>query len=236
MIEARPLGGFDATFGRYLQWLLRRSFRGVWVREDTAVPDGGFVAVANHASWWDGFLPYAAQRAIAPSVPFFVMMTEEQLRKYWFFRYGGAFSIDTESPVDRVRSIEFAARSASAGGGVWIYPQGRLENGLPERFHSGYLHVARAAGKPVLACAVRLAFVEAQRPDAFVEFAPPIDPHHRNAGATVLAVVRESLQRIDADIAAGRAFHGRRSLYSASGGPDVVTARLASIAGSRFVR
>jgi 1-acyl-sn-glycerol-3-phosphate acyltransferase len=236
MIEARPLHGFDATFGRYLQWLLRRSFRGVWVREDATVPDGGFIAVANHTSWWDGFLPYAAQRAIAPTVPFFVMMTEEQLRRYWFFRYGGAFSIDAGSPRDCVRSIDFAARSASGGGGVWIYPQGRLENGDPERFYPGYLHAARAAGKPVVACAVRLAFVEAQRPDAFVEFAAPIDPCDRDAGSTVLAAVRASLQRIDRDLAAGRALHGRRPLYSPSGGPDVVSARLAAIAGNRFVR
>ncbi|HEY1428231.1 MAG TPA: lysophospholipid acyltransferase family protein, partial [Candidatus Tumulicola sp.] len=175
MISARPLRGFDATFGRYIDWLLRRSFRGVWLRDGATFPDGGFVAVSNHASWWDGIVPYAVQRALAPRIPFYLMMSEEQLRRYWFFRFGGAFSIDAESPRDCLRSLEYASGRASEGAGVWIYPQGKLEAADPGSLRGGFLLAARAARKPVITVALRLKFLEAQRPDAFVEIGRPIE-------------------------------------------------------------
>jgi 1-acyl-sn-glycerol-3-phosphate acyltransferase len=236
MIAARHLRGFDAVFGRYVGWLLRRSFRSVWVSGDASLPPDGFVAISNHASWWDGLIPYAVQGAVAPDVPFFLMMDESQLRRYWFFRYAGAFSIDAGSPRDTARSVAYAGDRAAGGGGVWIYPQGRLESGDPQRLHSGYVHAARRAKKPIVVVALRLAFLESQRPDAFVDIAPALNAHDANLSARALETLRERLSGIDSKIAAGTVFDGRRSLFTPARGPDSVTARLGAIPGDRFAR
>jgi 1-acyl-sn-glycerol-3-phosphate acyltransferase len=236
LIEARRLRGFDPTFGRYVRWLLRRSFRGVWLNAGAAFPESGCIAISNHASWWDGLIPYAVQRAIAPNVPFYLMMTQAQLRRFWFFRFGGAFSIDVASPRESVRSIAYGAARASEGAAVWIYPQGRLESGDPEHLHGGYLHAARAARKPVVVVALRLAFLEAQRPDAFVEVSSPIGVRDAGANARVLGTLRAQLSRIDAQIASGRPFAGRSPLFAPAAGPDDVTARIGAVAGDRFAR
>jgi 1-acyl-sn-glycerol-3-phosphate acyltransferase len=236
MIAARHVCGFDATFSRYVRWLLRRSFRGIWVCRDASFPLDGFVAISNHASWWDGLIPYAVQGAIAPDVPFFLMMDESQLRRYWFFRYAGAFSVDAGSPRDSARSIAYAGDRAAGGGGVWIYPQGRLESRDPQRLHRGYVHAARRAQKPVVVVALRLAFLESQRPDAFVDIAPALSVHDANLDARALETLRERLSGIDSKIAAGTVFDGGRSLFTPARGPDSVTARLGAIAGDRFTR
>jgi chlorobactene lauroyltransferase len=236
MIAARHVRGFDAVFARYVGWLLRRSFRSVWVCGDASFPADGFIAISNHASWWDGLIPYAVQGAVAPDVPFFLMMDESQLRRYWFFRYVGAFSIDAGAPRDTARSVAYAADRAAGGGGVWIYPQGRLESGDPKHLHSGYLRAARRAQKPIVVVALRLAFLESQRPDAFVDITPALDPRDTNLNARALETLRERLSGIDSKIAAGTVFDGRRSLFTPAPGPDSVTARLGAIPGDRFAR
>ncbi len=68
--RARRHPGFERFFFAYLRWLLRRSFAAVWVRCGAApFPTSGYIAAANHTSWWDGFVPYVLQRLATPSVP-----------------------------------------------------------------------------------------------------------------------------------------------------------------------
>ncbi|HEY3674361.1 MAG TPA: lysophospholipid acyltransferase family protein [Candidatus Tumulicola sp.] len=208
----------------------------MWVNDAGSFPSDGFVAISNHSSWWDGLVPYALQRTAARDVPFFLMMDETQLRRYWFFRYAGAFSIDAGSPRDSARSVAYAADRAAGGGGVWIYPQGRLESSRPQRLHPGYVHVARRAQKPVVVVALRLAFLESQRPDAFVDIAPPLSARDAGLNARALATLRERLSHIDSQIAAGTIFDGRSSLFSPAQGPDGATAALGALAGGRFAR
>jgi 1-acyl-sn-glycerol-3-phosphate acyltransferase len=236
VIAARTFSGFDAAFARYVRWLLRRSFRGVWMNAGATFPRDGFVGISNHASWWDGLIPYALQRDLTPDVPFFLMMDEAQLRRYWFFRYAGAFSIDAGSARESARSIAYAGDRAAGGAGVWMYPQGRVESNDPQALHTGYVHAARRAGKPVVVAALRLAFLESQRPDAFVDIVQPLDARDPNFNARALATLQERLAHIDSKIAAGSAFDGRTSLFVPARGPGDVSARFAAVTGDRFAR
>jgi 1-acyl-sn-glycerol-3-phosphate acyltransferase len=219
VIAARRNEGFVAAFGAYVNWLLRRSFRGVWVPERLALPSGGFVAVANHTSWWDGFVPFAMQTRIAPSTPFYVMMSEDQLRRFWFFRWGGAFSIGPGVESARA-SVAYASRCAR-GGGVWIFPQGRIAAPAAAlTFGSGYVRAALQAGVPVVPFALRYAMLESQRPDALIDAAEPVDPRSPGARRRVRDAIGEMLARTDAAIAAGNALERRRSLIEPARGVD----------------
>lgn len=198
MIEARNHPGFTRFFGAYLHRLVRHSFQTVWLRRAAAFPSGGFVAAANHTSWWDGFIPFLIQRALVPATPFFILMSDRELRRFPFFRWAGAFSIDTGS-VRRARSsIQYAGARARAGGGVWIFPEGVLTPpGAGRPFTSGCLHAARAGGSVIVPVALRFALLSAQRPEVFVDIGQAIDPARKDALVAVHGDVTGMLLRMD---------------------------------------
>ena len=235
MIAARRHEAFVAGFGAYVHWLLRRSFRGLWVSPGAAFPRSGFVAIANHTSWWDGFVAFAVQRALAPRRPFYVMMSEEGLRRFPFFRYGGAFAVDASSPRRARDAILYAADRASRGAGLWIFPQGRLEApGRALDFARGFAHVARRADVPVVPCAMRYALLDGQRPDAFFDVGSPVYDASQATVELTRGAVAAMLGRLDRDIASGRAFEQRRSLMAPARGVDNVSARIFAPLGKRL--
>ena len=196
---ARRVPGFEAVFSQYLRWLVRRSFSTVWVHRDAApFPSSGYVAAANHSSWWDGFIPYLLHRKSLPHAPFALMMSDEELRRFPFFRWGGAFSVDATSARRSLPAIRYAASEARNGAGVWMFPRGRFEQSVaPAAWTSGFLHAARTAAVPIVPVAMRFRMTEKQRPDAFVDIAPAVEAFSRNARAATARVVAERLQRID---------------------------------------
>ena len=229
MIHAAPAAGFIAVFERYLQWLVRRSFRGVWLRADARLPPGGFVAAANHTSWWDGFVPFLAQRRIARATPFAVMMDESQLRRFPFFRLGGAFSVDPSRPRDAYASVQYAASLARSGAGVWIFPEGRIAPpGSRRRFTYGYLHAAREACVPIVPVALRYTMLDAQRPDAFIEFGEPCDPAAAGVEERVPERIDSLLLQLNEALARGDARAARTRLFPPGRGIDDAVAGILS--------
>lgn len=199
---ARRIAGFDRLFGRYLRWLLRRSFAEVRVRSTAAMlPDGGYVAVANHSSWWDGFAALLVHQHGRAPQPFAIMMDEAQLRRFPFFRWAGAFSVDARSPRAAHAAIAYAAAQAHAGSGVWIFPQGVLRAAhAPLAFTSGFAHAAEAAGVPVVPMGVRYAFGKRQRPQLWIDIGPPLRGPHRSLLPAAEAAVGKALAQIDDDL------------------------------------
>lgn len=227
MIAARPHAGFSAVFAAYLRWLLRRSFDAVWVRNDARLPDGGFIAAPNHGSWWDGFVPFVVQQVTAPQTPFLLMMSEAELRRFPFFRWAGAFSVDAASPRAAYPSIRYAALQAARGAGVWIFPEGELRpHADAPRFSSGFVHAARSARVPIVPVAMRYALLRGQRPEVFLATAPAIDPLQRDARASAERRVARLLAEIDETLRAGRGADGFHALLRSRGGVDRTVARV----------
>ncbi len=234
---ARPVPGFDRCFVPYVRWLLRRSFEHVWLRCDAAsFPSGGFIAAANHRSWWDGFIPYYLHRSRYPDQPFAIMMSARELRKFPFFRLGGAFSVDASSARRARQAVKHAADLAAGGAAVWIFPQGEWgadASWLP--FTSGFVHAARWAGVPVVPVAMRFTMRRARRPEAFIDVAPARGARERGARCEIEEEVRLRAAGIDRDIACGMVESSYDSLLSGHAGVD---ARLSAAAGlfARWVR
>ncbi len=83
--------------------------------------------LANHTGWWDGFwilhhnLKYWNRH-------FFFMILEEQLRKHWYFRYAGGFSVKRKSR-SAIESIQYATEILQDNRNMLLlFPQGELHS------------------------------------------------------------------------------------------------------------
>jgi 1-acyl-sn-glycerol-3-phosphate acyltransferase len=97
-----------------------------------ALPDDlPLLIVANHVSWWDGFVLRDTHERIRPRAPIFTLMSEAGLRRRPWLRWLGAVGIDTD-PCRRPASVLHAfrllrrMRDANGASVFFIFPQGRI--------------------------------------------------------------------------------------------------------------
>lgn len=83
------------------------------------------VICPNHFSYWDGFLINKIYRTFFSDKQFYILMLEEQLKRYWFFAKLGAFSIDPDNPKKIIESMNYTQDLLQEGNKfIAIYPQG----------------------------------------------------------------------------------------------------------------
>ncbi len=92
MIEAKPSYSFQKLFSFYLRIKFSNNFHKVEFNQIAIDPNKSLLILANHISWWDGFLLFNINRKQF-NKNFHVMMMEEQLKKLNWFRKLGAYSI-----------------------------------------------------------------------------------------------------------------------------------------------
>ena len=168
---------------------VRHDLAGVWGVEEAALPDAGAVLVANHHSWWDGYLAWLLARRHGR--PFAVLVDEATLVRYPFFRRLGALATS---------ELRTAVRRASAGAWLFVFPEGRLlAPAAPGPFASGAATIARLAQVPVVPCAWRVVVRGAQYPEVYVRcgavLARSAQPDEQRAAVARL------LARIERDLA-----------------------------------
>ena len=171
---------------------LRRDLAGVWGVEEAPLPDGGAVVVANHHSWWDGYLAWLLARRHGR--PFAVLVDEATLIRYPFFRRLGALTTG---------ELRTAVRRAAAGAWLFVFPEGRLlPPAAPAPFAAGAATIARLAQVPVVPFAWRVVVRGEQYPEVYVRSAAAL-PHgaqpddQRAAVAALLARIERDLAGAD---------------------------------------
>jgi 1-acyl-sn-glycerol-3-phosphate acyltransferase len=93
---------FDAGFGAFRRAFLRDTrFGGRWPALDDGEP---ILIVANHVSWWDGFILREVQRSIRAHAPFHTVVVKHQLDRYPMLRRLGGVPVDPAAPGS-VRSM-----------------------------------------------------------------------------------------------------------------------------------
>lgn len=216
MIEARKSVLFERLFRLYNRRLLKKHFASVraagleHVRQlDPQLP---VLCIGNHSCWWDGLIELFFAREVFDCDPY-LMMDEQQMVRYRFFRWLGVFSVNRTVARDALRSIRYAAQLFDRPNRfLWIYPQGIMQpnDTRPLRFASGAARIVSMVGKTVqiLPFAHRYDFLNEQRPDAFSIFGPPITatPPCNVKGLTraLEVTVTELLDRLRWDIAEAR--------------------------------
>ncbi|MBD3287570.1 hypothetical protein GF337_02095 [candidate division KSB1 bacterium] len=110
MIKARHSRIAKFLFHHYIKNLLSRHFAdfqlfGKMPQLDPGLP---LLLLPNHSTWWDGFFVYLLNETLIRR-PIYLMMLEEQLKKYHFFSRVGAFSIEPENAKSTLRTLDYTA-------------------------------------------------------------------------------------------------------------------------------
>ncbi|GAB4342019.1 MAG: hypothetical protein Kow0037_29050 [Calditrichia bacterium] len=175
MIQAKPQIWADIIFRRYIFGLMKRSFsRIVLSGPKPRLPsDVPVVLLPNHSSWWDGFLVYLLNKRVFHR-PDFLMMLEEQLQHYSFFRRLGAYSIDPGKPKSVAESLHYTRNLLSERNAlVTIFPQGELRpwHQRPLGYRRLPEWLAKKSDRPLifLPLAMRLEFREQRKPVALLK-------------------------------------------------------------------
>lgn len=131
MIPAEHSPAFRALFDLYnRRYLLPRAFRrmDLYGSLDAGVErERPILYIANHSSWWDGLLLFHLWRRSGED-HHYVMMDEEQLAKYRFFRKLGAYSVDKSGPGASRASLRYTEELLAKGNRVWLFPQGDIRH------------------------------------------------------------------------------------------------------------
>jgi 1-acyl-sn-glycerol-3-phosphate acyltransferase len=190
----RALARIRALIAWYLPHAAARSLRldlaGVWGIEEADPPGAGAVVVANHNSWWDGYLAHFIARRRGR--PLRVLVDGATLERYPFFEHLGAL------PSTALRR---AIRSVAEGAWLFVFPEGRtMAAGTLGRFEPGAAAIARLADAPVVPMAWRVVMRGAQYPEVYVRSGRAL-PSGASA-AQQRTEVAALLARIDRDLAA----------------------------------
>lgn len=163
----------DSSFRKYFDRIHFR-IRGTFTDEQRKIP---MIICANHSSWWDGYVALLVKRQLG--VDTYLMMEEAQLRRYFFFRWVGCFSVDRQNARSAMQSLQYAGRllKEKPGRMIWLFPQGEISpnDARPLTFFTGAAHLARMTTPSMLyPLAIRIEFLAEQRPDLFISLGEPL--------------------------------------------------------------
>ena len=112
-------------FHHYILNLVKWNFRQVNFNFIEVSKNKSVLLLANHFSWWDGFLLYYINQKVFRK-QFHVMVIEETVQKVSFFKYMGAFSVN-KNTREILTSLDYAAKLLNDPENlVLIFPQGKL--------------------------------------------------------------------------------------------------------------
>jgi hypothetical protein len=107
--------------------MLNKYFHEVRADIDPCQPEKSILLIANHFSWWDGFIGnYLSYKYYDKK--FHVMMLREQLAKRMLLNKAGAFSVE-KSSRSAVESLLYSAEVLSQKNNLlMMFPQGSIES------------------------------------------------------------------------------------------------------------
>ena len=204
-IPARHSHAGDAL----IYWALVRSaiwshFARVWLRVEGPIPtpaEGPLIFYLNHPSWWDGYMAHVLSRMVlADRFQSFGMMDERELRRFRFFTWIGAFSVNRQDARAALASVAYISRMLAErrDRALAIFPQGEItpNDRRPLTMFSGMAHVAqRAGGATLWPVALRYEFRGEQRPEVFIRAGPA---HPAPADYDTHALTADAGQRLTA--------------------------------------
>lgn len=171
MIKAKNTYCARVIFNHYLDWLLKRNFNDFILVDDLPNLDKNksYIFTPNHFSWWDGFFVDILLRKISEH-QIKIMMLEDQLNKYWFFKYLGAYSIDPKSIKEVHQSISYSRELLQKkGNALVIYPQAEIQKFTPASFElkKGIEKISKDISTEIFPLAFRIEYDGNPKPTIF---------------------------------------------------------------------
>ena len=135
-------------FSWYVTYIIKKDFSSynfnkLQIKENEAV-----LLLANHFSWWDGFLMFYLNKKLFKK-QFHVLVTKEDYEKLWFLKYLGAFAAETKGK-DVVQTLTYAGSLLDDPDNlVLMFPQGKLYTSYigSISFEKGVMQVVNASRK-----------------------------------------------------------------------------------------
>lgn len=167
---------FEFAFRPWMRRRIRVHVAGSRVQLEPGFP---LVLVANHESWWDGFLLREVQKALRPGARFRTVMLESELRAHPFLRLLGGVGVAPGSMASGRRLLDELRRirREDPDGVLGYFPQGSLQPGsaLPLGFRSGIVRVVEALA-PATVVPVGLRLLPGKTPltEAYLSLGDPL--------------------------------------------------------------
>jgi len=195
----------EVIYKAYISRLLRWNFKKFNLLNEIPHIDKsmGLIITPNHFSWWDGFFADHLMRRFTGRKPY-LMMLERQLRKYRFFKYAGAFSIDPERPGSVKESMEYAKKICTSPDDYLIfYPQGEIQ--LYEnkfiKLKRGITLLTSAQNANVLIVSFKIVYNEEKRPSVYCRFGDLIHSHRVSTDFEHYeSAFRDNIEKLDSEI------------------------------------
>lgn len=179
MIEAKKNKGFELIFDVYNKYILKRNFfkihllnNELFLERDKKLPA---IIFANHSNWWDGLIAYYLSYNLW-KCDAYMMMDLKQMKKYKFFKWIGAFSVNKSSNIDSVKSLNYSIELIKDTSKVlWIFPQGEMKHNdsRPINFQRGLIKILEKSGQVNLfALVFNYEYLMQQRPEVFIKLIP----------------------------------------------------------------
>jgi 1-acyl-sn-glycerol-3-phosphate acyltransferase len=180
IITARKNPNVERVFALVNRWMLKRHFHQIWTKGFEELknldPKRPIIFYANHSNWWDGLIGFYLTRDLL-KIDGYMMVMAKQLKKYSFFKWIGAFSVDRESPISAFRSLEYIVKLLSDNKkqprALWIFPQGELlaNDYRPIKFMRGLdWLIKQLPQSQLVAVTFRYEFLNEQLPEVFLSF------------------------------------------------------------------
>jgi len=175
-------------FSVYNKHILKKHFHRILLKgtdningRDKNIPS---IMFGNHSNWWDGFLAFYLSYDLWKT-DIYLMMDLKQMKKYKFFKWLGAFSVNRESARESYESVKYASELVKDRKTMlWIFPQGEmLPNDIrPLRFQNGLSKLLEMTGKVNLfPVAFNYEFILEQRPEVFINVSESITVDENSA-------------------------------------------------------
>ena len=136
-------------FHHYIRSIIKGNFQAFNYNQIEVDPNKSVLLLANHFGWWDGFLLYWLNHLLLKK-RFHIMILEDTVRKVFFLKYMGAFSV-VKNSRSMMESLAYAGELLQDPQNmVLIFPQARLYSNFIDDIHfeRGLLRVIKkAAGK-----------------------------------------------------------------------------------------
>lgn len=176
MIKSNKSTWAKIIFHAYIMRLMKRHFHEFHLFGELPKlnSDAPVLLLPNHSTWWDGFFVYLLNEKILKR-DLYLMMLDEQLKKYKFFARIGAFGITPGDKTKVRESLKYTVELLNKKNAlVCIFPQGELLPWAtrPLNFRRGVESIIRLFGKQVnlLPVAIHAEYGNEQRADVFFQF------------------------------------------------------------------
>jgi 1-acyl-sn-glycerol-3-phosphate acyltransferase len=180
MIKAEHRFWAETVFHPYVSHILKKSFSNFYIVNPLPnIPkEKSLIITPNHISWWDGFFVYYTGKKYI-NRKFHIMVLESTLKKYWFFRKLGAFSINPQSSKSVAETFKYSREILKSAKNCLIsYPQGEIEPyekrplALKEGIRSLLMPLKEST--VVLPIGYRIEYYDKKHPALFCRFGNPV--------------------------------------------------------------